>query len=322
MYPRFFDWIFNLLTHSGHYGSGPSQLISTQKYIKNIKHLLVGNPFFSIILVLALVIVVTTLLIPRLRKAYCSTIHFKMLAAVAAAQVIGLLMVSKHSAHHYLLPVLNLSGIAFSLIFLYFKENGRIQDSPLPQPGTLPPDHTPGDPRGEPCVRPGKGININPKILTASTAIFLVILYVLANPVGQLNKTITGLAKLKDQSLTIHQEVRKTYGDYAKIFYYRSSSPEYALKFGNDLSRSYHSEPLEKLYKNVYFYDIWTKRFTGFDYHRVIFFKTIRERHGDKIVFQGTRRIKVPGIQLKKVSERGFHEGIFVIEKGSQQFSY
>ena len=283
MYPRFFDWVHNLLTHSGRYGSGPSQLISTEKYIKNIKQLLIGNPFFSIILVLALVIVVMTLLVPKFRKAYCSAIHFKLLAAVAASQLIGLLMVSKHSAHHYLLPVLNLSGIAFFLIFLYFK-------------------HLLGQ------------YNVNPKILTASIAIFLVFLFVLANPVGQLNKTITRLANVKEQSLKIHQEVKNNYNDYVKIFYYGSSSPEYALKFGSDLSRSYHSEPLQKLYKNVYFYDIWTKRFTGFDYHRAIPFETIREKHGDKIVFQGTRRIKVPGIRLKKVVDRGFHEGIFVIE--------
>jgi hypothetical protein len=283
MYPRFFDWIFNLLTHSGRYGSGPAKLISTQKYIKNIKHLLVGNPFFSIILVLALVIVVMTLLIPKLRKVHFSTIHFKLLAAVAATQLIGLLMVSKHSAHHYLLPVLNLSGIAFFLIFLYFK-------------------HLLGQ------------YNVNPRILSASMVIFLVFLFVLANPVGQLNKTITRLAKVKERSLAIHQEVKNNYQDYAKIYYYGSSSSEYALKFGNDLSRSYHSEPLQKLYKNVYFYDIWTKRFAGFDYNRTIPFETIRSKHGDKILFQGSRRRKFPGIPLKEVSNRRFYEGIFVIE--------
>lgn len=283
MYPRFFDWVFNLLTHSGRYGSGPSKLISTQKYINNIKHLLVGNPFFSIILILALVIVVMTLLIPRLRKTHCSTIHFKLLAAVAAAQLIGLLMVSKHPAHHYLLPVLNLSGIALFFIFLYFKHLKEL-------------------------------LYVNPKIFTLLMVFFLVFLFVLANPVGQFNKTITRLKNLKERSLAIHQEVKNNYKDYAKIFYYGSSSPEYALKFGNDLSRSYHSEPLEKLYKNVYFYDIWTKRFAGFDYNRAIPFETIREKRGDKIVFQGSRRIKFPGIQLKKVSGRGFHEGIFIME--------
>ena len=145
-------------------------------------------------------------------------------------------------------------------------------------------------------------------------AFLLVILFVLANPVRQLNKTITRLTNLKDRSLTIHQQVKNNYRDYAKIFYYGSSSPEYALKFGSDLSRSYHSESLERLCKNVYFYDIWTKRFTGFDYHRTIPFETIQKKHGDNIVFQGPGRIKAPGIQLKKVSNRGFREGIFVLE--------
>jgi len=283
MYPRFFDWMFNLLSHSGHYGGGAAKLISSRKYFKNIKDLLVGNPFFAIILVLALAIVVITLLIPRLRKTHCAAIHFKLLAAVTAAQVTGLLMVSKHSAHHYLLPVLNLSGLAFFLIFLYFK--GLLGQS-----------------------------NAAPKILAASTAIFLVFLFVLANPVGKLNMTISRLTKLKEQSLAVHQVVKDNYKDYVKIFYYGSSAPEYALKFGNDLSRSYHSEPLEKLYKNVYFYDTWTKRFAGFDYNRPVPFETIREKYGDKIVFQGPIRIEVPGLQLKKVSDHGPHEGIFVME--------
>lgn len=323
MYPRFFDWIFNLFTHSGYYGGGAAKLVSTQKYFKNIKFLLAGNPFFSIILVLAAAIVIITLLIPRLRKIHCTAIHFKLLAAVAAAQVIGLFMVSKHSAHHYLLPVLNLSGMAFSLVFLYFKRNGRIQrqTEPLAPADMLSGSHTPVGGRGEPCVHPtfpdrseeAKSGKIT-KILTMSMVIFLVILLILANPVGQWNKTITRLKNLKQQSLAVHQEVINNYKDYVKIFYYGSSSPEYALKFGNDLSRSYHSQLLEKLYKNVYFYDIWTKRFAGFDYNRAIPFETIREKHGDKIIFQGPGRIKVPGIQLKKLPGLGFREGIFLIE--------
>jgi hypothetical protein len=313
MYPRFFDWIFNLFTHSGHYGGGAAKLVSTQKYFKNIKILLAGNPFFSIILVLALAIVVITVLVPRLRQTHCAAIHFKLLAAVAAAQVTGLLMVAKHSAHHYLLPVLNLSGMAFFLIFLYFKRNGRIKEAPT--------YHTPGEGRGEPCVHPaspGRSLGAQPgmitKIFTISMVIFLVILFVLANPVGQWNKTITRLKNLKQQSLAVHQEVINNYKGYVKIFYYGSSSPEYALKFGNDLSRSYHSQLLEKLYKNVYFYDTWTKRFAGFDYNRTIPFATIREKHGNKIIFQGPKKIKVPGVQLNMVPGPGFREGIFLVE--------
>ena len=137
-------------------------------------------------------------------------------------------------------------------------------------------------------------------------------------PVNQMDISVLrrilqgGLEKIKEKSLAIHQQVETNYKDYAKIYYYRSSSPEYALKFGNDLSRSYHSGKLQGIYKNVYFYDIWTKRFANFDYNRRVPFEKIRSRHGDKIVFQGTRGVKVPGVKLKEISGIRFKEGLFL----------
>ncbi|NIM14296.1 MAG: hypothetical protein GTO45_19855 [Candidatus Aminicenantes bacterium] len=277
MYPRFFEWIYNLLTHSGQYGSGSSKLIAAGKYIKNLMQLIFNNPFFSIVLVLALVIVMTGLLIPKLRNISTSNIHFKCLAAAAAAQLAGLLMVSKHSASHYLLPALSLSGATVVFIFFYLKH-------------VL--DH----------------FNIIIKYLVFPLLFFLTVSFILINPPGQFKKTIHRLNNIKEKSLALHQHVKDNYKDYAKIFYYRSSSPEYALKFGNDLSRSYHSQGLEQLYENVYFYDIWTKRFAGFDYNRSIPFKTIREKYGNKILFQGTRGVKIPGLKLKPVFDNGAYE--------------
>jgi hypothetical protein len=277
MYPRFFDWIHNLLTHSGHYGSGPSQLIAAGKYIKNLKKLLLGNPFFTIVLVLALLIVIVALLIPKLRNISTSNIHFKCLAAAAAAQAAALLMVSKHSASHYLLPGLTLSGVMVFFMFFYLK---HILDN----------------------------FEINLKYLVFPLVFLLAVSFILINPVGQFKKTIHRLNNIKGKSLALHQHVKDNYKDYAKIFYYRSSSPEYALKFGNDLSRSYHSQSLEQLYRNVYFYDIWTKRFAGFDYNRRIPFKTIREKYGNKILFQGTRGVRIPGLKLKPVFDNGAYE--------------
>ena len=132
------------------------------------------------------------------------------------------------------------------------------------------------------------------------------------NPPGQIKQAVSRLTNLKEKSLALHQEVKEKYRDYAKIYYYRCSSPEYALKFGNDLSRSYHSDELQKLYKNVYFYDIWTKRFTLFDYHQSIPFQAIRSKYGDKIIFQGSHGVKIPGVRLKEVSKGHFYEGLYV----------
>jgi hypothetical protein len=281
MYPRFFDWIYKLLSHSGRYGSGPSGLLASQNYLKNIKELLVGDLFFSFSLVLALAIVIATLLIPTLRKISRSSVYFKLLAAVAAAQLFGLLMVSRHSASHYLLPVLNLSGISVLLVYLYLRQVWLL---------------------------PG----LSSKKITPVTVIFLCLVLMGLNPPGKIKQLVSRLTHLKEKSLALHQEVEEKYRDYAKIYYYRSSSPEYALKFGNDLSRSYHSEILQTLYKNVYFYDIWTKRFTLFDYHQSIAFKAIRAKYGDKIIFQGSRNVKIPGVHLKEFSEGHFYEGLFV----------
>ena len=219
----------------------------------------------------------------KLRKIHYPGFHFKVLTAVAAAQLAGLFMVSKHSAHHYLQPVLTLSGVTLFFIFLYFKELlGHYR--------------------------------LNPKILTAAAVIFFAILILVTTPVGKFGKTMTRLTHLKSKSMALHQIVEEKYKDYAKVFYYLSSSPVYALKFGNDLSRSYYSAPLEKLNKNVFFYDIWSKRFTGFDWHHTISFESIRQKYGDRIIFQGSRAVKFPGFQLKEESKRGFHEGILILE--------
>jgi hypothetical protein len=290
MYPRFFDWIHNLLTHSGHYGGGPSQLIATDKYIKNMKQLLVNNPFFSIVLALAVVIVMAGLFIPKLRNISISNIYFKCLAAAAAAQAAGLLMVSKHSASHYLLPGLTLSGVMVFFIFFYLKH-----------------------------VLDHFGIDL--KYLVFPLVFLLAVSLILINPPWQIKRTIDRLNSIKEKSLALHQHVKDNYKDYAKIYYYRSSSPEYALKFGNDLSRSYHSQGLEQLYRNVYFYDIWTKRFAGFDYNRRIPFKTIREKYGNQILFQGMRGVKIPGLKLKPVFDNGAYERAMVPVLATKAFT-
>jgi len=281
MYPRFFGWIKNLITHSGHYGSGPSQLLSARNYLNNIQSLLTANLFFSTSLFLGLITLLVTLVLPGWRKIAGSRFYYRLLLAVVGAQIGGLLMVSKHSSSHYLLPVLNLSGIVLLLIFIHLK---KVLKSGL----------------------------ISRRILIMSPVLFLIIIVIALNPIGGIEKTVTRLSNLKEKSLALHEDVIKNYDGYAKVYYYRSSAKEYALKFGNDLSRSYHSETLQKLYKDTWFYDIWTKRFTTFDYHQTISFRDIRTRYNDKIVFQGSRGLKIPGVELKDASKSRFYEGIFI----------
>lgn len=285
MYPLFFKWVYNLLSHTGRYGTGASSIISPLRYIENFRTLVMGNAFFSIVLVLSLVLLVVGMAVPGLRKVSFSNRYFKYLAGVFVSQVVGLLMVSKHSSHHYLLPVMCLSGLAVFFIVSYLKDGFAHYE-------------------------------INLKYLFAPALLLLVAALILINPVSQIMDKVDRLSSFKEKSLSIHHRVQTDYEDYAKIYYYRSSSPAYALKFGSDLSRSNFAESLEKLYKNVYFYDQWRGKFCGFHYHRIIPFKKIRAKHGDKIVFQGTRgiKIKAPGITLKEAYSTGSSEGVFIID--------
>ncbi len=284
MYPQFFGWIKNLLTHSGQYGGGPSGLISSGKYFRNMGRLLAGDPFFATTLFIAVFIIVASLLVPKIRNNSLSNLFFRGLVALTTAQMVGLIMVSKHSAGHYLLPELNLSGaiLLFASFHIY-----RILSYYKP------------------------GIKPSRRYIVIALLVFIAV--VLFYPPGRIAGTAKRLTGIKEKSLALHDVVQRDYAEYARIYYYRSSAQEYGLKFGCDLSRSYHAETLQRLYKDVYFYDIWTNRFTPFDYDKNIKFKALRAKYGDKIVFIGTRGVKVPGIRLTEVHHQGT-EGIFEIQ--------
>jgi hypothetical protein len=49
--------------------------------------------------------------------------------------------------------------------------------------------------------------------------------------------------------------------DGINVTSYKSKSPMYALKFGDDRSVNVNSEKLKSIYGDQYFYDIWTKKF-------------------------------------------------------------
>ncbi len=295
MYPLFFKWIYNLLTHSGHYGGGPSKLVAANVYLGNIQGLLRHNLFFTTILILSFLTLAAPLLLPRLRAVSRGNPFIKLLAGVFTAQVIGLLMVAKHSANHYLLPVLSLSGVAAYLVFQYFKT--LLKEQPNGQQGTL-------------FATP----DVSRKILIYAPILFILIMAIFINPVGRITGTAHKLTSQKAKSMALRQYLQTRFKEYGKIFYYASSSPQYALKFGNDLSRSYHSRILDRLYPNVYFYDIWNQQYSRFDFNRPVTLKQIRKKHHRKLIVQGDKKVQLKGLKLKAVFNSGTHERIFRIE--------
>jgi MFS family permease len=285
MYNKFLHWIFRLLTYKGGYGTGERGLIDLQLYLKSIKHLLTGNPFFSLVLAISIAVLITGLVIPKTRKLSLRNPYFKLSAAVAATQLLGLVMVGKHAANHYLMPVLSLSGILLFFVFFYLK-------------GIL------------------HHFNFNIRPLKISFFIFAGFVFVLFNPILQVKKLANYRNYLKKKSLAVYHEVNTNYKDYAKIYYYGSSSPQYALKFGNDLARNYHADTLQKIYKDVYFYDIIKKDFFNFSYNQRVPLGIIQANYGNKIIFQGPRGVLISGLKLKQHDKNRFYEGLRVIDPG------
>jgi hypothetical protein len=296
MYDRFFGWIFNLLSHSGKYGSGASGLVSSSEYLDNIKSLLSNNPFFTIVLILSLILLILLIflfMVPSFSqwsKEIKNHHRINILIALVITQIFGLLMVSKHSSDHYLLPVLGLSGVMVLLLYGIVKQLLDV-----------------------------KGVKMAPQNLSWIFIGFIGTVFLLINPVNKTLNIAKRLNNLNETSMHLYRQMQDKYKDHAKIYYYRSSSPEYGLKFGSDLSRSYHAEALQNIYKNVYFYDIWTQRFTNFDYNTSIKWSEIVHHHGERIVFQGTRGMKIKDLEsnhlaLKEVSPRLSYEGIFIVQ--------
>lgn len=80
--------------------------------------------------------------------------------------------------------------------------------------------------------------------------------------IGQTKEDLLRLRE-KHNDLSRLQELAQQYGCIT-VNYYRSSSPAYALQFGNDFARHIYHRELNDLYPEHVSYNIWNKKFTGF----------------------------------------------------------
>jgi hypothetical protein len=195
-------------------------------------------------------------------------------------------MVGKHPAYHYLLPALSLSGLTVFLLFYLGKDLFT-------------------------------GCRWKRNYPVFISLLFITVSFILFNPVKQILELAGQKTRVRDKSLAVYRKAEQHYADYAKIYYYASSSPAYAIKFGNDLARNTYAQKAAQLYNDVYFYDFVKKKFFSFDYNQRISLGLLRTFYRDKILFQGpswVKGTKVPGLKLKKVYGSGSWEAIFLVD--------
>ncbi len=270
-YAKFLDWIYNLATHKGGYGTGAREVFSWPTTLKNSGVMLRENGLFAGLLVFSLLLILVAVLVPRLRKMSLGNGYFKVLVGVTVADILAIVMVSKHAAQHYLLPALSVVGLVLVLIYLYLQDMGIAFKK-----------------------KPGF-IQIPFWVVLAGVMLWL-------NPWQEFKQMASTWAFVRQEGLNINEKVASDYKGFAKIYYYASSSREYALKFGNDLALNKHTEVLKTLYPDVYFYDFASGGIFSFDYNERVAMARIQAKYGAKILFQGpdSGLLKIPGLKLSR----------------------
>ncbi len=100
----FINWLANITTHTGVYGSGEKGFVIWDQFFSHLRFLLTDNRFFSFTLILILVVSLQTLF-PGSRKKWLSKSALRSLLVIAFVSLLQLVMVSKHFGAHYIIPI-------------------------------------------------------------------------------------------------------------------------------------------------------------------------------------------------------------------------
>ena len=229
-YYDFFSWIISLSIHTGNYGSGNATIIEPSMFFNNIIILLSDNFIFTIIFFFSIIFILFCQIIPKYRKYFYISHKFRVLVGLTIAQLIQLLIVSKHFSHFYMMPALMLTGTL--MIFLVL----NIQNI----------------------------FKINIKRYALILFISICLIFYAAFVLTEINSYLSFLNKYRIECESIDNLLESKYASYTKVYYFRSSTKMYALKLGDDLAGLEYGKLLNELYPNNYFYNIWDKKYYDF----------------------------------------------------------
>jgi len=119
---RMSQWYADLARDSGTYGRGPANVIDWARYPHAFIKLFFARPIFLAIFAASL-----AALFLRWRERKPAQIAMSRsergLAAILAAQLAQMLLVAKHPSAHYVLPALELAGVALAFLWLVLAES-------------------------------------------------------------------------------------------------------------------------------------------------------------------------------------------------------
>jgi len=174
--------------------------------------------------------------------------YYSSLVGVLLFFLSQIFIVSKHLSIHYLVPALSFLGITY-VIFgtILLKQKNRFSKILIP-------------------------------------IIFASLIIVSINNVWKIYDSTRGYQQNYIEAKDIESFKNKNYKESFIVYYYRSSSKEYALYFGNIYSGNAYTDLLNEMYSRSYFYDIWRKTFSRWNWWN----KLVNLPSNKTIIFQGT----------------------------------
>lgn len=117
----------------------------------------------------------------------------------------------------------------------------------------------------------------------AISSVVLVIIAVYETTTGMVNVLATAESDKQDQ-LAVYRTVESDYGDYGRVFFFRSSHPVAAVSFGYDFSGQNYDAILRSLYSREYNYGALEFN----HWHDVTDLNILYDRHHGKLIFVST----------------------------------
>jgi hypothetical protein len=227
-YKNMYFWFRNLSSHSGIYGHGEKGFIDFNTYFPNILKIIENNFIFALVLFAGAIIVIPVLF-QFLKNKKPMSREALILTGLVISSALGILMVAKHyHANHYLIPVLQLTGISmFFVVKIALKAN---------LPDTVKKFSWP--------------------------AITIVLILFLAWKQPPVIKYIDEGYRLTNEEMeTTNAMLEQEYPDYTRVYYYPNSlNPYSALNFGDVYCKRQFLPQIKALYPNVFFYHSFEKR--------------------------------------------------------------
>ncbi len=285
-YKNMYFWFRNLSSHSGIYGHGEKGFIDFNTYFPNILKIIENNFIFAAVLFIGVIIVIPVLF-QFLKKKKPMSREALILTGLVISSGLGILMVAKHyHANHYLIPVLQLTGISAFFILKIARK------SKLPE--------------------------MAKKIAFPVVTVAMILFLAWKQPpiIKYINE---GYRITNEEMEATNSMLENNYPGYTRVYYYPNSlNPYSALNFGDVYCKRQFLPQIKKLYPNVFFYHSFEKRIKNWNAEMKP--AELVELYGNKILLTGgphseqeAAEISRNGFPLKNIY-KGRIQTIYVLD--------